>query len=269
MVTDTLVSAARAWLARLSPSARLRYRLAGKYLRGNGIEVGALHNPLPLPSAARVQYVDRVCKSVLREHYPEIPEHQIVEVDIVDNGEALGSIPNSSLDFIIANHFIEHCEDPISTVIHFFSKLRPDGVVYMAVPDKRFTFDRQRECTTLDHLRNDFLDGGLNSRKTHYWEFARYCLLGNDAREGDVSEVAARMMATSYSVHFHVWTRVGFLEFLQFLKKQYLPELAILEAEQNRKEMIFVLQKQKQHYSEIARLHHNRTAEIAQWRGVP
>jgi SAM-dependent methyltransferase len=230
--------------ALLSRRARTRYRLAKAYLSGSGIEIGALHNPLPVSDRAQVRYVDRLSLPDLRAQYPELANVEIVAPTIIDDGEKLSLIADGSLDFIIANHFIEHCEDPITTLICFLSKLKPGGIVYLAVPDKRFTFDRQRESTGRTHLRDDHADGGHNSRAGHYLDFARHSLLNGCGSDTEVEKLAGEIRRTNYSIHFHVWTHEEFLEFLRWLRMQYLPHLGIVEAISNRGEGIFILCKQ-------------------------
>jgi len=143
-----------------------------------------LHSPLAVSAKASVRYFDKWVKEDLYNKYPELPKEDIVVPDVVDNGEGLSKFPNGSLDFIIANHFIEHCENPIGTISNFFDRLRPGGIVYMAVPDKRFTFDKNRESTSTDHLRNDYQDDGASSRETHYLEYAKYSLANTMAEKG-------------------------------------------------------------------------------------
>ncbi|MBK7817374.1 MAG: hypothetical protein IPJ60_07250 [Sphingobacteriaceae bacterium] len=87
-----------------------RYFFATKYLKGNGIEIGALHIPLQLPQSARVKYVDRMSKPDLRHHYAELANYDLVDVDVIDDGEKLSTFIDGSLDFIIANHMLEHCK---------------------------------------------------------------------------------------------------------------------------------------------------------------
>jgi hypothetical protein len=50
--------------------------------------------------------------SDLRQQYPELGAVRLVEADIVDNGETISSIADNSWDFAIANHMIEHCQNP-------------------------------------------------------------------------------------------------------------------------------------------------------------
>ena len=120
---------------------------AHAFVRGHGIEIGALHLPLTVYHGAKVTYVDRMSVLDLRRCYPELAEKKLVEVDAVDDGESLTTIPDTSQDFVIANHFLEHCEDPIGTMLAFFRVLRPAGVLYAAIPDMRFTFDSHRVAT--------------------------------------------------------------------------------------------------------------------------
>ncbi len=182
--------------------------------------------------------------ALLRQHYPELAEAEIVPPDLIDDGEKLSLIPEASLDFIIANHFIEHCEDPIATLSCFLRKLRPGGVAYLTVPDKRFTFDRQRASTSVAHLRDDHADGGTASRAGHYLDFARYSLLNCKGDEEEVRALAADMQRINYSIHYHVWTQEEFLGFLNWLRENYLPSIEIVEAVRNRAEGIFVLRNQ-------------------------
>src|SRR5690349_5072620 len=72
-------------MAFLSGSKRLQSREdASALLCGDGIEIGALHNPLRVdPSKARVRYVDRQPKATLIGVYAEIPADQIIEPDIL------------------------------------------------------------------------------------------------------------------------------------------------------------------------------------------
>jgi hypothetical protein len=91
-----------------------------RYLHGEGIEIGALHNPLEVPRSARVGYVDHLPVEELREHYPGLADEPLVEVDVVvdvvDDGERFSTIGDATQDFVIANHFLEQCEDPLGAL---------------------------------------------------------------------------------------------------------------------------------------------------------
>lgn len=213
--------------------------LARTYLAGDGIEVGALHNPLKVPRQARVRYVDRMPVEALREHYPDLRELPLVPIDVVDDGERLGTVADASRDFVIANHFLEHCQDPVGTLGHFFRVLRPGGVLYLALPDKRYTFDRDRPVTPLAHLLADHAEGPEGGRRAHYEEFAR---LAHGCRTDEEARVVAEdMMRRDFSIHFHVWTQKEMLELLLHVQDPFGFEFEVVCKRDH--EVVFVLRK--------------------------
>jgi SAM-dependent methyltransferase len=217
-----------------------RKRIANRYLSGDGIEIGALHNPLPVPRSARVRYVDRLPVSELRAHYPELDYEPLVPVDIVDDGERLATIPDSSLDFVVANHFLEHTQDPVGTLLNAFRVLRPAGVLYLAVPDKRYTFDRDRAVTPLDHLLRDFQEGPEISRRDHFEEWAR---LVEGVPEDDVGRRAEQLMEQDYGIHYHVWTRREMLELLTAVRDRFDLDFDVELIKPIKHEVVLVLRK--------------------------
>jgi GT2 family glycosyltransferase len=130
-----------------------RERLSREYLTGDGIEIGALNQPLWTPTQARLKYVDCCDTAELRERHPELPSSELVEVDIIDEGETLCSITDESLDFIISDHLLEHCENPISTIRNHLRKLKPGGILYYAAADQPIPFDQLLQD---DRLGNSF-----------------------------------------------------------------------------------------------------------------
>jgi len=218
----------------------VRRRLAARYLRGSGLEIGALHEPLEVPSSASLRYVDRLSAEEQRRHYPELAGKALVPVDVVDDGERLATISEASVDFVIANHFLEHCEDPIAAIGAFLRVVRDGGIVYLAVPDKRFSFDAGREITTIEHLLEDHEGGVDASRRAHYLDWARH-VLGRNGLEAQ--EEADRLREARYSIHFHVWTRRSFLDFLRWCRDDRGMPFRIVRTASNRVEVIAVLEK--------------------------
>ena len=182
---------------------RTREVVAATFLRGDGLEIGALHLPLKTPADAIVKYVDRMTTADLRKHYPELAQLPLVDTTVVDNGETLGTVADASQDFVIANHFLEHCQNPIRTLQNLFRVVRIGGVLYMAVPDKRWTFDHDRPCTTIDHLLRDYRDGPEWSKRGHFEEWTR--LVNKRTDEAIVAQETQHLLNIDYSIHFHVW----------------------------------------------------------------
>lgn len=214
-------------------------RLAPFYLRGRGLEIGALHNPLRVSSRAKVRYVDRLAVADLRAQYPDLRDKKLVQVDVVDDGERLETVRTGTQDFVIANHFLEHCQDPIGTLESFFRVLRPGGILYMAVPDKRFTFDRDRPVTPLAHLLRDHAEGPEWSRRAHYEEYVAH--VHKPATPEVARGIVEDMMARGYSIHFHVWTQKELLELFLSLKDRLSFDIEV--AHMNGDEFVLVLRK--------------------------
>jgi len=219
----------------------LRRVMTETFLAGDGIEIGGLHLPLRVPRSVRVRYVDRMPVAELRQHYPELANENLVPVDIIDDGEKLTTFEDESQGFIIANHFLEHTQDPIGTIKRLLQVLHPQGILYMAVPDKRFTFDEGRPLTTLDHLIRDYTEGPEWSCESHFREWVEIvCQI-----HGEGQDVAVRqLMETNYSIHFHVWTAATLLEFLVALPTQFGLSFAIEATVRNGSETICVLRRE-------------------------
>ncbi len=196
----------------------MRRFVADVFLSGEGVEVGALQDPLPTPPEASVKYVDRFSKSDLWNQYPELRTAPLVDVDIVDNGEQLFSLPAKSQDFVVANHFLEHTQDPIATLKNFCRVVKPGGYLYIAVPDQSTTFDRDRTPTTLEHLIEDHRSGPAASRHGHFLEWVTCCEphFGRSYRGEEVSARVKELEDKDYSIHFHCWRAQDFKAFLRY-----------------------------------------------------
>lgn len=196
-----------------------RRRLA-RWLSGEGIEIGALHQPLEVPGGTHVTYVDHLPVDKLREHYPELKDFNLVPVDVIGTAEDLSAFADGSLDFVVANHLFEHLEYPIKALLEFQRVLRPGGVLYLALPDKRITFDKKREVTAIDHLIEEQKQGLADqNRRAHYLDWAER-VDGKDPG-AETEAHADGLMAIPYSIHFHVWRPDTFLDFLAAVRREF------------------------------------------------
>jgi predicted SAM-dependent methyltransferase len=195
--------------------------LAGRFLFGEGLEIGPLHQPLTLPPQATARYVDRMKVDDLRNHYPELADWDLAAVDVVDDGETLATIGPESQDFIVANHFLEHTEDPIGTIATHLGKLKPGGILFYAVPDKRYTFDFRRQVTPLEHMVADHEEGAERSRAQHYEEWVRHVFPEQGQDEERAQERARELEADGYSIHMHVWTQAEFLRLILACRERF------------------------------------------------
>jgi SAM-dependent methyltransferase len=219
---------------------RYRALAAAMALNGEGIEVGPLNEPLRLPPWARARYVDRLPLAELRAHYPELDGTPLVDPDILDDGETLGSIGDGSVDFVVANHFLEHCQSPITALATFCRVVRPGGTVYLAIPDKRFTFDETRPITPFEHVARDHEEGPEWSRRAHYEEVVR---VTEKLRGAEAEARLESFLSRAYSIHFHVWDHHACLDMLTTAQKRYALPYELALALRNGMESIFVLQR--------------------------
>ncbi len=152
---------------------------------------------------------------------------------------AAGADRGRSQDFVIASHFLEHCQDPIGALHHMLRVTRPNGIVFLGVPDKRYTFDRNRPVTPFDHLVRDHTEGPAVSKAAHFEEWATLAedenIRGRSARE---------LMDIDYSIHFHVWTQAELLELFARLMSERRFPFDVESVVKNAIELIVVLRKQ-------------------------
>ena len=217
-----------------------RSELADVYIKGEGIEVGAFNSPLPVPEGARVRYVDIAPAEELEGHAHGL-EIEIVTPDIVDNAQTLATIEDESQDFVIACHIIEHTEDPIGAVGNWLRVLKEGGILFLAIPDKRFTFDVERDATDFEHLLRDHEEGPAWSRQGHYEEVARLVIGVEDERK--VREFADQNREQVGHTHFHVWTQADMFEMMAALRKRIGFEFDVLASAAAGNETVFVLRK--------------------------
>ncbi|MDE2514559.1 MAG: methyltransferase domain-containing protein [Rhodospirillales bacterium] len=223
--------------------ATSREALARRFIHGSGIEVGALDAAYPVdPSEAKVRYVDRFGKQELLVHYPELlPRAALIrEPDIIEDGEHLTSIADGSQDFLIAAHFLEHCENPLATLRNFTRVLKRQGCLLLAIPNTANpqSWDHGRLLTDFDHLVRDDEVGPEISRAHHYWEWVTYA----GKMTGAVAAAEqAKLMAMKYSIHFHCWTYGTFIPFLHHAMVRDRLSLRIVDQYENDYEIGVVL----------------------------
>jgi predicted SAM-dependent methyltransferase len=218
-----------------------RESIAKMYLKGKGIEIGALHNPLKIPKSAKVKYVDRMSIPELRKQYPDLDSRELVHVDIIDDGEQMATISDSSQDFVVANHFLEHCQNPIAAISNMLRVLNNGGVLYLSIPDKRHSFDIDRSVTSIEHLLRDYKEGPDRSKRQHLEEWTKRVSKIKDNTE--IEHQITHLINVDYSIHYHVWTQTEMLELILTLKKKLHFNFEVELFLRNKDEVIIILKK--------------------------
>ncbi|HMO16977.1 MAG TPA: class I SAM-dependent methyltransferase [Oligoflexia bacterium] len=197
-----------------------------KKLSGLGLEIGPLHRPMVTHKDMNVHYVDRCSVEDLRKHYPELNELPLVEPHILDDAETLSTVSDETYDFLIAAHVIEHMKNPLASLEQWARVLKPGGLIYMIVPDKRRTFDKQRVRTTVAHIVNDYLSPSNERDFEHYLDYAIH--VHSQTNPDNAISEARRLIETDYSIHFHVFMPEDVLGLIRWFGEHVRP-LEILE----------------------------------------
>ena len=162
-----------------------------------------------------VWYVDRHHSSELQREYPELGQ-QLISPDVVADA---GQLPfaNGSLNFVIANHVLEHMPFPLASLRSWYRVLGAGGVLILKIPDKRYTFDLKRRRTSLQHLVEEDLHPEAFDKRAHFQDWVEH--VGGSAPESEsLQHETNRLMVLDYSIHYHVWTDEDIRELIDYTR---------------------------------------------------
>ena len=154
---------------RLSIRRQLFKKNIPNYANLTGLEIGALCSPLLTKEESDVKYYDIFSKDTLIEHFQECyPGKTFVDVDFVAKTRSLSAVlGDNKFDYFIANHVVEHIPDFIGFFKAVSESLNEGGKFFLAIPDRRFTFDHDRPETSAGHLIVDHEDNGSVDAAEH------------------------------------------------------------------------------------------------------
>lgn len=150
----------------LDRTSKLRFGITKEQ---KGLEIGPLHSPIvPKVDGYCVETVDYMSQEKLREHYNNhnIDLKAIEPVDYIWKGGSYYQLIQKEhyYDYIIASHMIEHSTDFCGFLSDCSRLLKHDGILKLAIPDKRYCFDHYRTDTNLaEILNNAFAPSELQS----------------------------------------------------------------------------------------------------------
>jgi len=121
---------------------------------------------------------------------------------------ALPQIQDSSYDFLLSCHSLEHVANPLKALMEWNRVLKPGGKIVLVLPDKDFTTDCKRPFTTFEHLKDDLKNGVDEHDKTHFDEIIEFYQQPTIANPDEKSRSASELLATNYVdrvAHHHVF----------------------------------------------------------------
>lgn len=183
----SLAKGLKDFLSRLKHRLHLcdkRSELVDKYLKNlRGIEIGAASYRSFGLNTLNVDINDNQnTDTVYRKRQLELVGY-VAKVDFVAPGDDL-PFEDNSWDFVLTSHVLEHFFDPIKALKEWRRVVKDGGYICLILPDKRKTFDKDRERTTLNEL------------------------IDRHANQDASSEIAA---------HYNVWVMEDVLELCKYL----------------------------------------------------
>ena len=120
----------------------------------------------------------------------------------------LASIGDSTYDFLLASHILEHVANPLRALEEFRRILKPDGSLLVLVPNRAHTFDHRRPLTTFAHLQQDYAAQQDEGDLTHLDEILALHDLTMDLPAGSPDEFRARCLLNLQNrcMHHHVFS---------------------------------------------------------------
>jgi SAM-dependent methyltransferase len=210
------------------------------------VEIGALDNPTFSPSDYNIRFIDYATKEQLRDQYKENPRYaldRVVEVQYPISSLDYAAQIHERFDLAIANHVIEHIPDTIRWMNSLSEILNDEGYLFLAVPDRRYTFDYLRPETTIADVLRAYQDKMNKPNVAQIFEHMYHWrpIKAGDAWAGRIPDLLKQprqnirqAMATAerqsrlshVSVHCNVYTYQSFLTLFS-----ELIELGMLQVE--------------------------------------
>lgn len=157
---------------------------------GFGLEIGPSHRPIaPKKAGFNVEIIDHMSAEGLKIKYQahNVNIEDIEEVNYVWQGEPLDQLIGKSevYDYIIASHLIEHTTDLVAFLQQCSNLLKPNGVLSLIIPDKRYCFDYLRwPSTTGDALQAYFEKRSRHAPGVVFDYFSSACTLNHQIAWG-------------------------------------------------------------------------------------
>ena len=198
---------------------RVRQRISEPFLEDVGIELGAGLYPQPLPDGVRAELFE------LRDP-GEVARLFGTNAESVPRFSALEEIETRFPDganFLIAHNVLEHCADPIGTLIAWSRYVRDGGILVLSVPCGEYCPDKGRLVPTIGHVVLDYLltrdADSFESREHAYSCTAGWMNTWEDWIGIPNEEVARRAHEKAHmhglDVHWHTFTPELFDQVLQ------------------------------------------------------
>jgi organic radical activating enzyme len=207
--------------------------------RDYGLELGAGDFQTVDPSNGNCEYGDYRSTGELADLFDASPDALAPVSHVLTRGEPISTQIEARFDYIILCHVLEHIVDPIGYLQDLAELLTPAGVVFLAIPDKRRTLDRDRPSTTLDVLLERRFMRASDAPLSQVMEFARswlpeYAELAERAPLDFYEWACAQVESGTADVHCCVWEdQEFFAQIRSLIESQMLNGFSVLQEVSN------------------------------------
>lgn len=133
--------------------------LAWLMCTGNGLEVGARNNPYPFINSD-IKYADigddLVIRDIARAYGIDFKGGIYVDFILKEPQYGFDEISDNTFDFCFSDNVLEHTPNPIFALSEQFRIVKSGGIIYCIIPNKKYTFDRNRDVTPLQRFVEKF-----------------------------------------------------------------------------------------------------------------
>jgi hypothetical protein len=166
---------------------------------GVGLEISPGYNPiLPKSKGYRIETVDHAPADQLRGKYkndPTVDITKIEDVDYVSEGASIAEVikKRNYYDYVLASHVIEHIPDIIAFLKATDALLKDNGLLVLAIPDKRYCFDVFQSLTGTGEVLQAHIEKRVRHSPGSVFDFIAYRAIRdnrgnwNSVSDGDLS----------------------------------------------------------------------------------
>jgi SAM-dependent methyltransferase len=218
-------------------------------LVGEGLDLGPWHEPFFSPNG-NTKTVERYSLRDLKVNFADLPVEELAKLQEPDfvcdfDKDFLAEFDDDSYDFIVASHLLEHVAQPFLLVSDIYRVLKNDGILLIALPDLRNTFDNRRIPMDFEHFKKDIKLQIKIDEISHVIDYMSNVLSINPEKMS--SQETQKVITESYHVHAFTDRQFVFLlnemqEFLNF-HFELIDASQSMEADARYEEFILVLKK--------------------------
>jgi SAM-dependent methyltransferase len=200
-------------------------KYVGDFRKLEGLEIGPLDFPTFRKEEGKIKYADFLSYEELLSKYHDsslFDTKEIVQPDYIIRALEDYSRIQDKFDYIIACHVMEHVPNPFGFICQLLDLLHREGVLFLAIPDKRFIAeDVKREETSLAHLLLDFVQNPDRVTFDHYFDYVLGLEYDRTLDVQTLIEKSKGLFDTgTFEIHSHVWTDQSFLKQIQYITEQ-------------------------------------------------